>query len=352
MGIEPNWFHSYLTNRKQVVVVNDCLSDTQTITCGVPQGSILGPLLYLCYVNDMSTAISENCKLLLYADDSVLMVSDKNPDLISNELGQNVNSCFNWLVDNRLSLHFGKTECILFGPKNKLKNVNNFVINCGNNVIKPSNNVKYLGVTLDNDLSGKSIAESVVSKSTARLKFLYRQANYLNVKTKRTLCNSLVLCNLEYASAAWYTGLTKSLKKKLQIIQNKSVRYIYKLDSRAHVGFNELQQLGWLNVNYRQMQLRLNLMYNIYNNSAPAYLCNNFTPLNNVHNHNTRLNGFYLPNIKGEMSKTFCIQGVKDWNDLPRYIQSSPSAYVYKKYVKGYLVDKARNEHQADYIYY
>ena len=82
MGIQPDWFRSYLTNRNQIVMVNDCTSDTQTITCGIPQGSILGPLLSLCFMNDMSICISSKCKVLLYADDSFLMVSDKNPDMI------------------------------------------------------------------------------------------------------------------------------------------------------------------------------------------------------------------------------------------------------------------------------
>ena len=91
-----------------------------SISCGVPQGSILGPLLFLCYINDMSISISKQCKLILYADDSAILFSHKDPDIISNVLGTELESCSKWLVDNKLSLHLGKTECILFGSKRKL----------------------------------------------------------------------------------------------------------------------------------------------------------------------------------------------------------------------------------------
>ena len=116
MGIDfTDWFKSYLTNRKQVVIANDTMSETQTVTCGVPQGSILGPLLFLCYVNDMP--VSVQCKLLLYADDSALLVEGKDPNLIAETLSNELNSCRHWLIDNKLSLHLGKTEAILFGSK-------------------------------------------------------------------------------------------------------------------------------------------------------------------------------------------------------------------------------------------
>ena len=113
MGIDPSWFNSYLSNRKQTVCINGIFSDFLDITCGVPQGSLLGPLLYLCYSNDMEVSVS--CKLLLYADDSVLIVSDRQPNVISNKLSRELSSCNQWVIDNKLSLHVGKTECIIFG---------------------------------------------------------------------------------------------------------------------------------------------------------------------------------------------------------------------------------------------
>ena len=100
------------------------------VTCGVPQGSILGPLLFLIYVNDMTTSIDKDCKLILYADDSAIFFAHKDPHLISEKLGSVLDNCSTWLVNNKLSLHLGKTECILFGPKRKLKYFHDFTICC------------------------------------------------------------------------------------------------------------------------------------------------------------------------------------------------------------------------------
>ena len=101
-----------------MLVVNDVSSEPGIVTCGVPQGSILGPLLFLCYINDMP--ISIECKLLLYADNSALIVSGFNSKQIGEELSRELESCRQWLIDNKLSLHLGKTEAILFGSKRKL----------------------------------------------------------------------------------------------------------------------------------------------------------------------------------------------------------------------------------------
>ena len=106
-----SWFESYLTDRRQCVDVSGTRSDFLPVTCGVPQGSILGPLLFLIYINDMS--ISLNCMLSLYADDSALIFSHKDSDVIAQRLSTELTNCKKWLVDNRLSLHVGKTECLL-----------------------------------------------------------------------------------------------------------------------------------------------------------------------------------------------------------------------------------------------
>jgi len=110
MGVESvEWFQSYLAGRKQMVNVNNTMSDSMKLTCGVPQGSILGPLLFLCYVNDMGISISKSCKLILYADDSAILYSHKGPSIISSVLGKELENCSKWLVDNKLYLHLGKT---------------------------------------------------------------------------------------------------------------------------------------------------------------------------------------------------------------------------------------------------
>jgi ribonuclease P/MRP protein subunit RPP40 len=112
MGVTSiSWFHSYLSQR-QCVEVNGQRPIFMEVTCGVSQGSIIGPQLFLMYINDMQ--ISLNCKLALYADDSALSLSHKNTDVNADFLSDGLSKCKQWLVNNKLSLHVGKTECLLF----------------------------------------------------------------------------------------------------------------------------------------------------------------------------------------------------------------------------------------------
>ena len=109
--------------------------------------------------------ISVKGKLLLYADDSALLVAGKDTNLIAEALSNELESCRQWLVDNKLSLHLGKTEAILFGSKRKLSNANNFNVKCGDVEIQNVKNVKYLGLQLDDDLSGNSIVKGILDKA-------------------------------------------------------------------------------------------------------------------------------------------------------------------------------------------
>ena len=114
-----NWFNSYLSNRSQFIDIKGTLSDRGEVTCGVPQGSILGPLLFLIYVNNMESAV--DCDLLLYADDSALLIRRKNIIDIEQKLSEELAKLNVWLIENKLSLHQGKTESLLFASTRKLK---------------------------------------------------------------------------------------------------------------------------------------------------------------------------------------------------------------------------------------
>ena len=116
-GIEPDWFISYLAARKLMVCVGESYSSSETIKCGVPQGSVLGHWGYIMYSNDIASSVS--CKLLMYADDTVLLVSDKDINTVSVQLANEVTNSYNWLVNNKLSMHMEKTECIVFSSKKK-----------------------------------------------------------------------------------------------------------------------------------------------------------------------------------------------------------------------------------------
>ena len=262
------------------------MSEPKGVTCGVEQGSILGPLLFLLYVNDMASAV--RCKLLLYADDSALIASGKNVADIESTLSSELEYVSNWLIDNKLCLHLGKTQSILFGTKRRLSTGVKLNVICNGNVIESKSNVTYLGVTLDQFLSGEIIASNILYKSSNKLKFLYRNAGKFNLETKKLLISALIQCHFDYTCSAWYNGLSKKLKCRMQCTQNKIIRFIWMLNApwRFHVGANEFKHVELLPIEYRVEQLMLGQMFNIINGNAPTYLISGINM--NQHRYSTR----------------------------------------------------------------
>ncbi len=344
MGLESvEWFRSYLSDRTQVVNIGKITSDPLNVTCGVPQGSLLGPLLFLCYINDMELSVDPDCKLLLYADDSAILFSHKDPDVIAQKLGSVLGSCKRWLVDNKLSLHLGKTECVIFGSKRRLNKVSNFKVECAGHTITAQKSVKYLGIEIDQYVSGEEIANSILRKANGRLKFLYRKGAYLNQHCRKLLCSALIQCLFDYASCSWFAGLNQSLKKKLQTTQNKMVRFITNWGPRSHVGQHERSQVGYLNVADRVKFLRLCHAYKFFYNLCAPYLQENFDKVSNIHRYNTRSSNysFRVPRTKGSAVSTFFNCAIHDWNSLPDEIKKIKEIRNFKSAVKDHLSHQA-----------
>ena len=156
----------------------------------------------------------------------------------------------------------GKTECIIFGSKRKLRKINNFSAECNGHTIKAQRSVKYLGLTLDDQLTREAIVNSIVQKVNGRLKFLYRQCNFLEKKIRKSICSPLIQCHIDYACSWWYLGLNKQLTKKLQICQTKQFGSLKNRCPRSHIGFLKLNSLNMLNVDFWVKQLRLLKLFN------------------------------------------------------------------------------------------
>ncbi len=350
-GNSVNWFDSYLTGRSQVVDIDGVYSQPMEVTCGVPQGSILGPLLFLVYVNDMVSAV--NCKLLLYADDSALMVSHKEIGVIQEQLSIQLESVNEWLVDNKLSLHLGKTESVLFGSKRKLAKSPDLDITCGKENITPKSEIKYLGLDIHQTLNGEITAEKVIKKANSRLKFLHRKGKFLNVYTKKLLVSALIQCHYDYACSTWYLALTKQSKHRLQTTQNKIIRSVLNLPSRSHIGFEEFKKVNWLPVNSRVSQIVLNHMFKIVNKTSPSFLQDNIIRSSKIHNHSTRSGSqaIFQPRTGTHGQKSFYFNGIKLWNSLPHMVQTQQCKDIFKKEVKQHLFNEISRSERAIFTF-
>ena len=171
------------------------------------------------------------------------------------------------------------------------------------------------------------------------------------VSMRKTLCNSLVQCHFDYSSSSWFCGLTKQLKNRLQVTQNKVVRFIHGVSCRTSLSVKDFKELGMLDVENRCRQNRLNHAHKIFNGGCPKYLRENFVKTSDVHNYNDK-NNFFVPHANGFTLNTFYYNCIKDWNQLPENIKCVKSKYKFKRLVKTHLLEKMMLTENSDYIWF
>ena len=156
-----------------------------------------------------------------------------------------------WLIDNKLSLHLGKTESILFASNRKLKQHKCLRISCNGITVGEKEVVTYLGGQLDQDLSGISMAQKIIHKANACLKFLYRKKMFLNQDCRKTVCMATIRSRIDYASNFYYHGLPKFLQSRLQVVQNKMIRYVLNYSNRTYLVANDFNEVKWMSIENR-----------------------------------------------------------------------------------------------------
>ena len=318
------------------------MSSPLLVNCGVPQGSILGPLLFLLYINDMNTAC--NCKLFLFADDSALLISGKDKTEVEEALSLELTKIQTWLSDNKLSLHLGKTESILFGSNHSLRGINDFKVKVDDTEICNKKEITYLGCILDNKLTGESMASRAIQRINQRTRFLGRVSSFVNKSALNTLAGALIMPIFDYACTSWYSNISKSQKHKLQTSQNKLIRLLLGLGPMTHLDQLHFNTIGWLRVEDRVNQLKMGLTFKIVNStlpsmpSVPTYLTNYLKKVSSTHNHYTRgSENNDLVNLKFETNtgkSTFHNTATQVWNALPPFLKKSNSLASFKKGLK------------------
>ena len=315
------------------VSLNSYISSAGKIICGVPQGSILGPLLFLLYINDMPQAVETD--LFFYADDTGLVFQHRDINKMNEKLNKDFHNI--WLY-----IHFGedKTKCILFARKQKMKRAGKLEISFNNIEIKQYSSLTYLGCILHNTLSGEAMATKTIKKINARLKFLHRKNDFLPPDLRRLLCNALIQPHFDYVCSSWFPNLNQKLKKKLQATQNKCIRLCLQLSSRTKLTFQHLEKINWLPIKERVHQSILFHVYKSLNNDSPIYMSDMFkTASQSKTNTRQAYSRLIQPLRKTNMElNSISYLGLSLWNKLPENIKHSSSLITFKHKVKEYFL--------------
>lgn len=224
-GITQDWFRNYLSNRKQFVVYNSKKSQFENIKCGVPQGSILGPLLFILYVNDICNT-SKVLKTILFADDTTCFYSHKNVNILCDTVNKELKEICNWFKANKLSLNAKKTNLMFLGTRFQTKNVrddcNVFLDGCR---LTRVTEAKFLGITIDENLTWKKQID-IVCKSCARsIGVLNKVKLFLPEQALFKLYCTLVLPYLNYGLLLWGDTSKLYINKVLKL-QKRALRSI------------------------------------------------------------------------------------------------------------------------------
>ena len=334
-GHELEWFKNYLTNRQQKCKINLKLSSNGQITLGVPQGSVLGPLLFCIYINDLPQFLPDSSFCNLFADDTKLSISSNNQQELDQQTQETLTKASKWFENNKLSLNISKTVVI------KFNNNNNDDINFNgqtitkihtNNEIINNKSFKFLGFYIDEKLDFHQHSTHIYKKLNSALHMLNKIKNIIPQQQKILIYNAIFKSHIEYGINIWTTNM--KAVNKIEKLQKRAIRIIDGGRQKKHSEplfkkYNILQLKDLINYHH------LLTAHSIIHNKAPSELLKCFKkeephPILNLRRN---MNNFKRPDINNKKS-IFEYTIPKCWNDLQDYKKEISSKKRFKKLYK------------------
>ena len=340
-GTVLQWFSSYVRDRSQCVLIDNERSLPSSLMYGVPQGSVLGPVLFTLYSQSLSDVISEhNCQYHKYADDTEVAASAAPHDFsnVVDQIQNCVQNVSSWMDSNKLKLNPDKTEIIAIGVPSCLRRVGDCSIDLDGSIVNFQSCVKYLGVTLDNTLSMKDHISSVCRASFLELRRIASIQHFLSRDAVHRLVIATVISRIDYCNST-FIGITEEQILRLQRIQNAAARLILRRRKRDHVT-PLLRELHWLPVRARIEYKVAVLAFRHFEGSLAPCLSatlNIRTPARSLRS--AQANQLTIPRhtLQTAGARAFSVAAPKIWNSLPICLKQTSSLSAFKSNLKTHL---------------
>ena len=329
------WVEKFLTGRRQCVKVNESKSDWKPVISGVPQGTVLGPLLFTIFVSDMPDQVTNI--ISLFADDTKMcsyLLPDEHGQLSSN-LQEDLNNLQEWARRMQMKFHPEKCKCLHLGKQNPCHTYTMQTSDGKTHMITATTNEKDLGVQIDNDLTFSAHIQAQISKANGVLGSIRHTFKYIDQNSFSLLYKSLIRPHLEYASVVWAPH-TKFLKDSIEKVQRRATRLVMGMSDCSYS--ERLRKLKLPTLHYRRLradQIQMfKLTHNIdtINTSKPCPRCNN-TMLQLSLAATTRGHKYKYQKQRPEGIRRhfFAARAVNDWNKLREDTASSPNINTFKR---------------------
>lgn len=337
-SVALNWIKDYLQDRYHKTKINNKISNSVISQFGVPQGSVLGPLLFVIYVNDIYSVL-KNSFINLFADDTLISVSGKNFEYVANTLNEELDILYDWLCSNKLKLNSEKTKYMALGSKaNCMKYLSqNLPVKINNIPVENVMEFKYLGVILDPQLNFGLQVDYVCKKLGKKIGFFHRASLYLSQWSRILVYNTIIYHHFNYCTSM-LISCNKTELNRMQLLQNKCMRIILNCNIYTPVK-NMLNTLNWLSVEQNIKKANMVLIYKIVKQMVPKYLQIFLKKRYDLHSRNIRTkNNFNIEFVnKSFLQGSLFYEGVRQFNDLPSHIKEATNLNVFVREVCNYL---------------
>jgi hypothetical protein len=344
-GKSLDWFASYLTGRSQYVSLNGSKSTPLPITTGVPQGSVLGPLLFLIYVNDLPSA-SKILKFVTFADDSNIFFQGASLSQSENIINMELEKVNDWFKANRLKLNATKTNCMIFHKNNKQTQVPCIMMDGVE--LAATDNALFLGIVIDDELNWDKQAKRVGDKISRTQYTINRLKNTLPNSALKMLYNSLLLPHIQYGLVIWGGAKGKNMKRVVAI-QKKAVRTISKSWFRSHTE-PRMKSLRILNIHDLYKQQTATFIHDSVRGTLPGGLEGVFALRKQNLDYALRSTTIDELTVESKLykikhtKKGFFSRAPEIWNDISREIRSIEQKNLFRKSLKKELLEEYSSE--------